>query len=1393
MGMFIGKMQERRAADAAAMERMVEYLEGEKCPEYLTAAHKISMGLQEAEEEDEEEFEDDDTAKKYQLELAGFDAEEEEDEDDEALVKDLDHDDSKPKDDEGEPRPDYPLHEAAATNSYYKVVHCLRNTRVSIELINPEGKTALYICCELGNPLTVGLLLQSGAKTYHKTSFGWVPMHVAVFCGHTRVVEILIEKNAATNPRDNMGVTPLMLIASSFRLYRDDFMTRADRTARERAKARYFDYEVQNRLLQTYGPKIDPVKTLDVLCKLRHGYEVYEEYERPRVLTFWEKRQGISPFELVRRKLDYQEEKQKANESVNRYWEYSQHRVELILVRSLEGRGMNKLDPNLCDRKGRTALMYCCSDGYLNIISRLIALRAQIDRKDNVGQTALFAACKNGQTQSLAMLLCAGAKVEVHDAFFTFPLHVVVDSGHEQMANMLIRMSASVNVYDSQGRSPLMFAMDTRNGKIVRQILEEHPELDVVDGRGWNIFIYAVQTQLLKELGEVLLGFGDEIKNVTGWKDPQGMCALHHAVTMGSFAEVELLTRILPNVTQGDCNDNTSLHLACQEGNGQILRHLLEFIFTDSVAYVIEEADEEVAARKKMLEEQRATAQAELRSAYGTKVEPIKTVKFHDFVRKKNERRMRKSKAELELERQLKEREEAALGQSSDAARRLSEMTVDFRNVQEETPLLLACSRGNMNCVLLLLDRRNPVVADASAVDRNGKNMLHHACSGRNLDLVNLLLVNKDCTSLFGTPNKHLAFESIDVNAQTNDGTTAAMIAARDGNWSLIPGLVLAGASLNMKDKDEYTALHWACHEGETACVATLLDCKANLNEVDAAGWTPMHLATHVGCNDAAQLLIDMGADLNRKTASGQTAYDLAREGAHAQLIEMDVEDGNFRALVDIICDGMRDHDLTRGLTSKQLLNGVDADGSIILSLLHGRHLACPGVDSASLNTYAYLQFAANPDENSEICMSSCCLGNPNPVWNETFSFQLKKLTQFSFLSIHFLGTQDTSQLDHMKEAMRPAEKEIGIDTAAAVDVGGIEVEDENGPRGASNPLNASSAAGGIGGAGGPAATEETEDYLQAFSSQLEADRAMFKADFAKPIPVRTMEDSVWLSLKNFHEVMRKRGYQNVAMPAVPKRHIPLGVIFLSFRTLRESLWQPGVFEFDRPLRMSQQGRIRFDLEFRPRFWNPRPTVDPSDLARFALPSRAMVEEHETFFTYKDGNRDYGNKITPIEEDPLRREMREIHTFDGGKLMFMPRQNRPRPPGQKEIVNQSGRPEPGKEVIADLRNSDAEQRAKERREKKKRRKQHQTKKSLFAEFSRVFQFGKMAVKYEREKYTVKKAWDAKVPKQDQFAAVRFELPPAPMPDHLVQEPNAELHPDDERKVDNSRYSNSGGL
>ena len=313
----------------------------------------------------------------------------------------------------------------------------------------------------------------------------------------------------------------------------------------------------------------------------------------------------------------------------------------------------------------------------------------------------------------------------------------------------------------------------------VRQILHEKPELDVVDSRGWNIFIYACETGLLKELGDVLMSFQDSIRTVVGWKDPQGSCALHHAVSKGSFHDVELFCRILPNVTEEDCNGNNALHLVCCEGNVLILKHLLEFIFNDQVVVLddrrealrkeriaIQRAEEDQLAelgasnasaladlqhkseREKVLDSQAAMKEGVKQAVLNMKdrskqgmarkilMDPVVLTPYREWIAAKTRAAEGGSPMES-LEHSggvspsgVEDTMSQSLSMKSSTARRIGSSvdattdtkvdqrtvrTVDFRNGMGETPLMLASAKGNLNCFLALLDKRNPIVADPLA------------------------------------------------------------------------------------------------------------------------------------------------------------------------------------------------------------------------------------------------------------------------------------------------------------------------------------------------------------------------------------------------------------------------------------------------------------------------------------------------------------------------------------------------------------------------------------------------------------------------------------------------------------------------------------------------------
>lgn len=98
------------------------------------------------------------------------------------------------------------LLDAAARNDVQEVRHLLNNG-VSPDLFNEDGLTALHQCCIDDFVEIVQCLLDAGACVNACDSELWTPLHAAATCGHTGLVQILIQSGAdllAVNADGNM-------------------------------------------------------------------------------------------------------------------------------------------------------------------------------------------------------------------------------------------------------------------------------------------------------------------------------------------------------------------------------------------------------------------------------------------------------------------------------------------------------------------------------------------------------------------------------------------------------------------------------------------------------------------------------------------------------------------------------------------------------------------------------------------------------------------------------------------------------------------------------------------------------------------------------------------------------------------------------------------------------------------------------------------------------------------------------------------------------------------------------------------------------------------------------------------------------------------------------------
>lgn len=108
-------------------------------------------------------------------------------------------------------------------------------------------------------------------------------------------------------------------------------------------------------------------------------------------------------------------------------------------------------------------------------------------------------------------------------------------------------------------------------------------------------------------------------------------------------------------------------------------------------------------------------------------------------------------------------------------------------------------------------------------------------------------------------PLLYLLRQRINIDVKDNDGHTALMWAAWQGDALSIDLLLRHGASLTETDNTKLTPLHWAAVKGSRPCISRLLKAGASFDVQDENGKTPAVMAKelkadgpwHGGVDDA--------------------------------------------------------------------------------------------------------------------------------------------------------------------------------------------------------------------------------------------------------------------------------------------------------------------------------------------------------------------------------------------------------------------------------------------------------------------------------------------------------------------------------------------------------------
>ncbi|KFZ57923.1 Ankyrin repeat and SOCS box protein 2, partial [Podiceps cristatus] len=229
--------------------------------------------------------------------------------------------------------------------------------------------------------------------------------------------------------------------------------------------------------------------------------------------------------------------------------------------------------------------------------------------------------------------------------------------------------------------------------------------------------------------------------------------------------------------------------------------------------------------------------------------------------------------------------------------------TIDQRTLNEETALYLATSRGNLDCLLTLLQAG----AEPDISNKARETPLYKACERKNAEAARLLVqynadtnhrCNRGWTALHEAVSRN-DLEIIDIlvkggakiESANAYGITSLFVAAESGQLEALRYLAKCGADINTQASDNASALYEACKNGHLPIVEFLLSQGADANKANKDGLLPLHIAAKKGICEIVSMLIPV-TSRTRVKRSGISPLHLAAERNNDDILEELIDAG---------------------------------------------------------------------------------------------------------------------------------------------------------------------------------------------------------------------------------------------------------------------------------------------------------------------------------------------------------------------------------------------------------------------------------------------------------------------------------------------------------------------
>lgn len=435
-------------------------------------------------------------------------------------------------------------------------------------------------------------------------------------------------------------------------------------------------------------------------------------------------------------------------------------------------------NPDHSDKNKDRAVHIASTQGYENIIGKLIEHKIDIDAQNDLGNTALMIAIR-------------------HD--------------NAGIVDLLLKHKADPRLKNRNGRSAVDIARTTSQANIVKVFTRYKIDLKTKPKNYADLDLESFQ-QSIKQSASLykswpllsiasLLGEKEIVKQLISQgvnineTDDSGYSPLHRAASKGNIDSIKLLLSKGANINAVNHKNETPLFLAAESGKLKSVNLLLQKGADTSILTTNKNSALLVAINNRRIETAMALVSGKLDKLsihHALNQSIILNMPTLSLALIKRDRRLL-NKPDKNMRSVLWH--SANLGQQKVISALLKNKSIDLnqKDINGYTPLARAVLKGHVNIVRQLINRD----ARLDILTKENNSLLMLAVLPGKAKLTKLLLD-----------------KGIDPNIKNNAGDSALMLAAAAGNNDMIEILIKSGADIQIRNQDDLNAYQIASNAG---------------------------------------------------------------------------------------------------------------------------------------------------------------------------------------------------------------------------------------------------------------------------------------------------------------------------------------------------------------------------------------------------------------------------------------------------------------------------------------------------------------------------------------------------------------------------------------------------